>query len=142
MPSIPPATDKSASVSAAVSGLSSAKVAMFWRSCSKLDMPESVTLTCGRLWMKRKAQAGTLSPADILNHFINDEDEYKEVASLFNTSLSELSKEEREKAFAETVKRVKRHSLEEKIRNVTDISLLQKLMKEQAGINGLHISLN
>ena len=87
-------------------------------------------------------EVGTLSPADILNHFINDEDEYKEVASLFNTSLSELSKEEREKAFAETVKRVKRHSLEEKIRNVTDISLLQKLMKEQAGINGLHISLN
>ncbi len=87
-------------------------------------------------------EAGSLSPADILNHFINDEDEYKEVASLFNTSLSELSKEEREKAFAETVKRVKRHSLEEKIRNVTDISLLQTLMKEQAGINGLHISLN
>ncbi len=87
-------------------------------------------------------EAGKISPADVLNHFINDEDEYKEVASLFNTSLSELTKEEQERAFSETVKRVKRHSLEERIRNVTDVSLLQKLMKEQAGINGLHISLN
>lgn len=87
-------------------------------------------------------EAGNLSPAGILNHFINDEDEYKEVAALFNTSLSELTKEEREKAFSETVKRVKRHSLEEKLRNVTDISLLQKLMKEQRALNELHISLN
>ncbi|MCI8506006.1 MAG: DNA primase [Lachnospiraceae bacterium] len=87
-------------------------------------------------------ETGNLSPAGILNHFINDEDEYKEVAALFNTSLSELTKEEREKAFSETVKRVKRHSLEEKLRNVTDISLLQKLMKEQRALNELHISLN
>ena len=87
-------------------------------------------------------EEGSLSPAGILNHFINDEDEYKEVASLFNTSLSKLTKEEREKAFSETVKRVKKHSLEEKIRNVTDISVLQALIKEQTNINELHISLN
>jgi DNA primase len=87
-------------------------------------------------------ESGNLSPADILNHFINDEDEYKEVASLFHTSLSELTKEEQEKAFRETVGRVKRYSLEEQIRNVTDISLLQALMKEQAELSGLHISLN
>ena len=87
-------------------------------------------------------EQGNLTPAGILNHFINDGDEYKEVASLFNTSLSELTKEEREKAFSETVKRIKRHSLEEKTRRVTDIAALQELMKEQANINGLHISLN
>ncbi len=85
---------------------------------------------------------GNLAPAGILNHFINDGDEYKEVASLFNTSLSELTKEEREKAFSETVKRIKRHSLEEKTRRATDMAALQELMKEQTNINGLHISLN
>ncbi|MCD2491332.1 DNA primase [Lacrimispora sp. NSJ-141] len=87
-------------------------------------------------------QSGHLEPAGILSHFINDEEEYKEVAALFNTSLSELTKEEREKAFSETVKRVKRHSLEEKSRNVTEIAALQELIKEQANINQLHISLN
>ena len=78
----------------------------------------------------------------LIHIFINDEEEYKEVAALFNTSLSELTKEEREKAFSETVKRVKRHSLEEKSRNVTEIAALQELIKEQANLNQLHISLN
>ena len=86
--------------------------------------------------------SGHLEPAGILNHFINDEEEYKEVAALFNTSLTELTKEEREKAFSETVKRIKKHSLEEKSRNVTDIAALQELIKEQANLSKLHISLN
>ena len=87
-------------------------------------------------------ERGTLTPAGILSHFINDEEEYKEVAALFNTSLSELTREEKERAFSETVKRVKRYSLEEKSRSVTDIASLQKLIQEQAKINTLHISLN
>ena len=64
------------------------------------------------------------------------------MAALFNTSLSELTREEKERAFSETVKRVKRYSLEEKSRSVTDIASLQKLIQEQAKINTLHISLN
>ncbi len=87
-------------------------------------------------------EAGNLEPAGILSHFINDEEEYREVAALFNTSLPELTKEEREKAFSETVKRIKRRSLEEKSRQVSDISALQALVKEQAELDGLHISLN
>ena len=87
-------------------------------------------------------ERGTLTPAGILSHFINDEEEYKEVAALFNTSLSELTREEKERAFSETVKRVKRYSLEEKSRSVTDIASLQKLIQEQAKINTLNISLN
>ncbi len=87
-------------------------------------------------------EAGTLSPAGVLDHFINDEEEYREVAALFNTSLPELTKEEREKAFSETVKRIRRRSLEEKSRNVTDVAALQALIKEQAELSELHISLN
>ncbi len=87
-------------------------------------------------------EAGNLEPAGILSHFINDEEEYREVAALFNTSLPELTKEEREKAFSETVKRIKRRSLEEKSRQVSDIAALQALVKEQAELDGLHISLN
>ena len=49
-------------------------------------------------------EAGNVNPAGILSRFINDEDQYKEVASLFNASLKEsLNNEEQKKAFAETV---------------------------------------
>ena len=40
---------------------------------------------------------GNLNPASILSRFINDDDQYKEVAALFNASLKEsLSNEEQE----------------------------------------------
>ena len=87
-------------------------------------------------------EAGNLEPAGILNRFINDQEEYKEVAALFNTSVTDLTKEEKERAFSETVMRVKRHSLEEQIRSTVDIGRLQELMKKQAELGGLHISLN
>ena len=49
-------------------------------------------------------EAGNVNPAGILSRFINDEDQYKEVAALFNASLKEsLNNEEQKKAFAETV---------------------------------------
>ena len=38
--------------------------------------------------------------------------------------------------------RLKRHSLEEQIRSTVDIGRLQELMKKQAELGGLHISLN
>ena len=51
-------------------------------------------------------EQGRVEPAAILNHFINDEEQYKEVAALFNASLREsLGNEEQRKAFAETVRR-------------------------------------
>ena len=87
-------------------------------------------------------ETGNLEPAGILNRFINDQEEYKEVAALFNTSVTDLTKEEKERAFSETVMRVKRHSLEEQIRSTVDIGRLQELMKEQTELGGLHISLN
>ncbi len=44
---------------------------------------------------------GNLNPAAILNHFINDEEQYKEVAALFNASLKEsLNNEEQKKALS------------------------------------------
>ena len=61
---------------------------------------------------------GDVNPAGILNHFINDEEQYKEVAALFNASLKEsLNNEEQKKAFSETVIKVRKHSLDEASRN-------------------------
>lgn len=86
---------------------------------------------------------GDVNPAGILNHFINDEEQYKEVAALFNASLKEsLNNEEQKKAFSETVIKVRKHSLDEASRNASDIETLQKIIQAQSALRTLHISLD
>ena len=51
-----------------------------------------------------------------------------------------MTKEEQEKAFEETVLRVKRHSLDEASRRATDVMALQEIIKQQAALRTLHIS--
>ena len=87
-------------------------------------------------------EAGNVNPAGILSWFINDEDQYKEVAALFNASLKEsLNNEEQKKAFAETVRRIKKNSLDDQIRRASDLNELQRLIREQAGLSSLVITL-
>lgn len=86
---------------------------------------------------------GNLNPARILNHFINDEEQYKEVAALFNASLKEsLNNEEQQKAFSETVLRVRKNSLDYASRNAADIAELQKIIREQAALKTLHVTID
>ena len=86
---------------------------------------------------------GDVNPAGILNHFINDEEQYTEVAALFNASLKEsLNNEEQKKAFSETVIKVRKHSLDEASRNASDIETLQKIIQAQSALKTLHISLD
>lgn len=88
-------------------------------------------------------EQGKLNPAGILNHFINDEEQYKEVAKLFNASLKEsLNNEEQQKAFSETVLRVRKNSLDYASRNATDIVELQRIIREQAALKTLQITID
>lgn len=88
-------------------------------------------------------EAGSVNPAGILSRFINDEDQYKEVAALFNASLKEsLSNEEQKKAFSETVMKVKKNSLDTASRNARDIGQLQEIIRQQAALKQLHLSLD
>ena len=88
-------------------------------------------------------EAGNVNPAGILSRFINDEDQYKEVAALFNASLKEsLNNEEQKKAFAETVMKVRKNSLDTASRNAKDIAQLQEIIKQQAALKQLNISLD
>ncbi len=81
---------------------------------------------------------GDVNPAEILNHFINDEEEYKEVAALFHARLEEaLGNEEQKKAFPDIVYRVKKNSLDYASRNASDIGELQRIIREQAGLRKL-----
>ena len=89
----------------------------------------------------RGHEEGSLNPAAILSRFINDEEQYKEVAELFNTSLRQsMGSEEMKKAFEETVIRVKKNSLDAASRRAKDISQLQDIIKQQAALKQLHIS--
>lgn len=86
---------------------------------------------------------GDLNPANILSHFINDQEQYKEVAALFNASLKEsLSNDEQKKAFLETVIRVRKNSLDEASRSAKDIGELQEIIKAQGALKTLNISLD
>lgn len=88
-----------------------------------------------------------VNPAKIMNHF-TDEEEHREVASLFHTKIRELTTiKEQEKALKETVIKVKNHSIDEAMRKLepTDIQGLQRLMEAKRDLQTpgkLHISVN
>lgn len=85
-------------------------------------------------------KTGDLNPAGILNRFINDEVQYKEVAGLFNASLrEELNPEEQRKAFSEIVKKVKKNSLDEASRRAANIGQLQKIIQAQNELKNLNL---
>ncbi len=92
-------------------------------------------------------EAQEVNPAKIMNYF-TDEEEHREVASLFHTKIKELTTlKEQEKALKETIIRVKTHSIDEATKNLepTDIVGLQRLMaakRELQDLQKLHISIN
>lgn len=88
-------------------------------------------------------EKGKINPAQILNQFIEGEEQYREVAALFHASLAEsLNNEEQKKAFSETVKKIKKNSLDEQSRRATDITQLQKIIRQQSELKNLRISLD
>ena len=92
-------------------------------------------------------EEGNLIPAKVMNHF-TDEEEHREVASLFNTRIQKLeTKAEQEKALKETIIRVKSHSVDEATRKLdpTDIMGLQRIMEAKRylqDLQKLHISID
>ena len=91
----------------------------------------------------RDIASGTINPADILSRYINDEDQYKEVAALFNASLGDaLDSAEQKKAFSDTVLKVKKYSLDAASRNAKDIAQLQEIIKQQAALKTLRIPMD
>ena len=110
------------------------------------DFSEGLYRTVAHL-LYEQYEAGEANPAKIMNSFTN-EDEHREVASLFHTKIKELSTlREQEKALKETIIRVKNHSIDMATRNLdpTDIAGLQRLMnakRELQDLSRLHISIN
>lgn len=88
---------------------------------------------------------GAVTPARIMNVFESADDQ-KEIASLFNTEIQvEMNMVERQKAFEETVLKIKKHSLDEQSKRAieqNDVAGFQKIIQEQHNLQKLHISLN
>ena len=55
--------------------------------------------------------------------------------------LNYIPKHIQKKAFAETVRRIKKNSLDDQIRRASDLNELQRLIREQAGLSSLVITL-
>lgn len=89
---------------------------------------------------------GQVMPAKIINHFM-DQEQQREAASLFNTTIPVKTKEEMEKAIHETICRVMENSIEYKTTNLdpTDIAGLQQVVtgkRQLEALRRLHISLD
>ncbi len=110
------------------------------------DFTKELYQTVAKL-LYEQYEEGNLVPAKVMNHF-TDEEEHREVASLFNTRIQRLeTKAEQEKALKETIIRVKSHSVDEASRKLepTDIMGLQRIMEAKRSLQDLqklHISID
>lgn len=87
-------------------------------------------------------RTGNLNPAGILSRF-ESEEEQRKAAGLFHASLSgNMSPQEKEKALNETIQKVKKNSLDYAGRNASDVNTLQWIIKEQARLQNMHVSLD
>ena len=81
---------------------------------------------------------GEVNPAKLLNAFV-DSEEQREVASLFNATIHLENEAEQNRAFADTLLRIKQDSLAEKNRtwDVTDLNALQDLIRRKKELEDL-----
>lgn len=107
---------------------------------SEKDFIEPLYNTVAKMLFEQ-LESGAINPAKILNQF-TEEDEHREAAELFNTSLrEEMSSQEKEKALNDTVYKVKKNSLDYASRNAKEVSELQEIINEQKKLQKIRIIL-
>ena len=107
------------------------------------DFFEEDFLVVARL-LYQQLEEKALVPAKIINHF-QDVESQNVVANMFQTEFkTDMTKEEKEKALNELIVRIKEYSIDHRIKNLSDMSELQKLIQEKKkwqNAERLHISL-
>ena len=87
---------------------------------------------------------GEVIPARIINYF-EEADEQKAIADIFQTTFKvKMEKDDMEKALNEIEYKIKKYSIDKKLKNMTDINNLQNLMIEKNKLQNrekMHISL-
>ena len=90
----------------------------------------------------RLQAGGTVNPSDLINHFIEDEQEYKMISEIFHTNLEDSKdKVQKEKIMTDLVRKVKTDSLRAAGRDASDMNAFLELVKMQEQLRGLRISL-
>lgn len=93
------------------------------------------------LLFKEYEQDGKVTPAKILNQYVDMEDQ-KKIAELFNTTLKlKPLPEDNDKALTDIVRKVKEDSIEHKMNESNDIMKWQELIQEKGSLAKLHISI-
>lgn len=105
------------------------------------DFREEPYHSVAALIYKQYEETGAVNPAQIINQFESIE-EQNLVASMFNRNLNEeLTIQEKERALNETIYQIKKDSLDYQNSRATDLMQIQQIIKEQAELQKLHISL-
>lgn len=105
------------------------------------DFKEDLYHQVAEMMFEQYDKEGMILPAKIINYFESKE-EQTEAASLFSTSLhKDMNKMEREKALNEIVQKIKRASLDYDSSHAANAAQLQAVIKAQAELPKLHISL-
>lgn len=110
------------------------------------DIVEPLYHQVAQMLFDEYRQTGQVNPAKIINQFASKE-EQAEVAGIFHATLAEQDMELRaqEKAFNETLKRIKKMSLEEATKRATesgDMKEFARIIQEQAKWQNMHISIS
>ena len=80
---------------------------------------------------------------NFITYFVRTDDTLNSIANKFNTTIDEqLSADERNKAITETVKRLKRNSLDIQSRSASDLTKLQEIFRSQKELDNLHLDLD
>lgn len=111
------------------------------------DFTEGIYATVAQELFSQFAAGAALNPARIVSMF-SQEDEQRQVAEIFNTSVDGMEREaDWEKAIKETLIRIKQSSMERKRQNLdaTDMDGLKQIIEDKRRLQEmekLHISLN
>ena len=93
-----------------------------------------------KVYEARESEAFT--PAALVTYYSDSEEKQRAVAKLFNTSLEgEVSDEEKKKAIAESIIKVKRAALDRLSQETTDLERLQQVIRQQAEYKNKRITI-
>ena len=87
-------------------------------------------------------ESETFTPAALVTYYSDSEEKQRAVAKLFNTSLEgDVSDEEKKKAIAESIIKVKRAALDRLSQETTDLERLQQVIRQQAEYKNKRITI-
>ena len=105
------------------------------------DFSEGLYRKVAGILFEEMGAGGEVSPAAILNRFVQDET-YSEAAALFLSPLSEeLDGEELKNALSEAVRKIRLSSVERALEQTADASELMELMKKKQAVRSERIEL-